>query len=121
MKNEQYKAKLEEKYEVGENMKTATTRALKRRDDLLRDNLHNSPERKALLREGLKRRDVRMWKIIVGDPRQNCRDWRSLSTTVLEGILEILGTETKAPRWETLSAAARYLKFENYLSLSHSV
>ena len=31
------------------------------------------------------------------------------------------GPETKPPRWETLSAVARYLKFENYLSLSHSV
>uniref|UniRef100_F6HT66 Uncharacterized protein n=1 Tax=Vitis vinifera TaxID=29760 RepID=F6HT66_VITVI len=93
VKNEQYKAKLEEKYEVGENMKTATTRALKRRDDLLRDNLHNSPERKALLREGLKRRDVRMWKIIVGDPRQNHCGWRSLSAATLEGISEILGTQ----------------------------
>ena len=78
----------------GENVKTATTRALKRRGG---DNLRNSPERKALLQEGLKCHGVRMWKIIVGDPRQNCRDWRSLSTTVLEGISEILGTETKAP------------------------
>ena len=73
MKNEQYKAKLEEKYEVGENVKTATTRALKRCDGLLRDNLHNSPKRKALLREGLKRRSVCMWKIIVRDSRQNHR------------------------------------------------
>ena len=92
MKKEQYEAKLEEKYEVGENVKTATTRALKRRGDLLRDNLHNSPERKALLQEGLKHRDVRMWKIIVGDPRQNRRDGRNLSATMPEGISEILRT-----------------------------
>ena len=75
-----------------ENVKTAMAGALKRRGGLLCDNLRNSPKRKALLREGLKRHSVRMWKIIVGDSRQNCRDWRNLSTTVLEGISEILGT-----------------------------
>ena len=114
MKNEQYKAKLEEKHEVGENVKTATTRALKRRDGLLRDNLHNSLERKEPLWEGLKRRSVHMWKIIDGNPRQNRCGWRSLSAATLEGISEILGTETKSPRWETLSVATRYLKFESY-------
>ena len=51
MKSEQYEAKLEE------NMKF---------DGLLRDNLRNSPEKKAPLLEGLKRHGVRMWKIIVG-------------------------------------------------------
>ena len=102
-------------------MKIATVRALKHRSGPLPDNLSDLLERKAPRREGLKRRNARMWKIIVGDPRQNCCDWRSLSTTVLEGISEILGTETKAPRWETLSTEARYLKFENYSSLSHSV
>ena len=76
----------------GENVKTAMTGALKHRDSLLRDNLHNSPKRKALLREGLKHRDVRMWKIIVGDPRQNRCGWRSLFAVTLEGISEILGT-----------------------------
>ena len=104
-----------------ENVKTATVGVLKRCGGLLHDNLHNSPERKAPLWEGLKCRTVHMWKIIVGDPRQNRRGWRSLSAATLKGISEILGTETKAPRWETLSAATRYLKFENYSSLSHSV
>ena len=74
------------------NVKTATVGALKRRDGLLHDNLRNSPERKAPLREGLKRRDICMWKIIVGDLRQNHRGWRSLSAVALEGISEILGT-----------------------------
>ena len=55
------------------NVKTATLGALKRRDGLLHDNLRNSPERKAPLREGLKRRSVCMWKIIVRDSRQNHR------------------------------------------------
>ena len=75
-----------------ENVKIATAGALKRHGGLLRDNLRNSPERKAPLWEGLKRRGIRMWKIIVGDPRQNHREWRSLSTAALEGISEILGT-----------------------------
>ena len=75
-----------------ENVKIATTGALKRGGGLLRDILCNSPERKAPLREGLKRHDVRMWKIIVEDMRQNCRGWRSLSAAVLEGISKILGT-----------------------------
>ena len=96
----------------GENVKTAAAGALKRRSGLLRDNLRNSPKRKALLREKLKRCGVRMWKITVGDPRQNHCSWRSLSAVAPEGISEILGPETKPPRWETLSTAARYLKFE---------
>ena len=75
-----------------ENVKIATAGALKRHGGLLRDNLRNSPERKALLREKLKRCGVRMWKIIVRDPRQNRRGWRSLSAVALEGISEILGT-----------------------------
>ena len=33
----------------GENVKTAMTGALKHRDNLLRDNLHNSPKGKAPL------------------------------------------------------------------------
>ena len=70
----------------GENVKTATAGALKSRGGLLRDNLRNSPERKAPLKEGLKCHGVRMWEIIVGDPRQNRRGWRSLSAEVLEGI-----------------------------------
>ena len=74
------------------NVKTAMTGALKSRGGLLRDNLHNSPENKAPLREWLKRRSVCVWKIIVGDLRQNRRDWRSLSAVTLEGISEILGT-----------------------------
>ena len=69
-----------------ENVKTAKMGALKRHDDLLRDNLRNSPERKASLREELKCCGLRMWKIIVGDPRQNRRGWRSLSAAALEGI-----------------------------------
>ena len=56
----------------GENVRTAMAEALKRCNGLLRDNLHNLPERKEPQREGLKCRDARMWKIIVGDPRQNC-------------------------------------------------
>ena len=76
----------------GENVKTAMEEALKRRGGLLRDNLRNSPKKKAPLREELKRCGVWMWKIIVGDPRQNCRCWKSWSTAVLEGISEILGT-----------------------------
>ena len=67
-----------------ENVKTAMAGALKRRGGLLCDNLRNSPKRKALLREGLKRHSVRMWKIIVGNPRQNRLDWRSLSVVVLK-------------------------------------
>ena len=77
MKSEQYEAKLEE------NMKF---------DGLLRDNLRNSPKKKAPLREGLKRHGVCMWKIIVGDSRQIRRSWRSLSATAPKGISEILGT-----------------------------
>ena len=81
----------------GKNVKTATAGALKRRDSLLRDNLCNSPERKASLWEGLKRHGVRMWKIIVEDPRQNRCGWRSLCAAALEGTSEILGTrEEKA-------------------------
>ena len=76
----------------GKNVKTATAGALKCHGGLLRDNLHNLLEKKTLLREGLKCCGVRMWKIIVGDPRQNHREWRSLSTAALEGISEILGT-----------------------------
>ena len=79
----------------GENVKTAAAGALKRRNGLLRDNLHNSPKRKALLREKLKHRGVRMWKITVGDPRQNHCTWKSLSTAAPEGISEILGTRDK--------------------------
>ena len=75
-----------------ENVKIATAGALKRHGGLLRDNLRNSPERKAPLWEGLKRRGIRMWKIIVGDSRQNHRGWRSLSSVALEGISKILGT-----------------------------
>ena len=75
-----------------ENVKTAKMGALKRHDDLLRDNLRNSPERKASLREELKCCGLRMWKIIVGDPRQNRRSWRSLSVVEPEGISKILGT-----------------------------
>ena len=56
------------------NVKTAMTGALKCYGSLLRDNLHNSPERTVPLWEGLKRRGIRMWKIIVGDPRQNRRN-----------------------------------------------
>ena len=81
------------------NVKTAKMGALKRHDDLLRDNLRNSPEKKAPLQEWLKRRSVCMWKIIVGDLRQNRRDWRSLSAMKLEGISEILGT------WDWSAAA----------------
>ena len=84
MKKEQYKAKLEENMKFGENVKIATARALKRRGSLLCDNLCNSPERKASLWERLKRRGIRMWKIIVGNPRQNRLDWRSLSVVVLK-------------------------------------
>ncbi|RVW68546.1 hypothetical protein CK203_063694 [Vitis vinifera] len=62
-------------------------------------------ERKRTAMEGLKRRSVHMWKIIDGNPRQNRCGWRSLSAATLEGISEILGTETKSPRWETLSVA----------------
>ena len=40
----------------GENVKTAMVGALKRHGGLLRDNLRNLPKRKALRREGLKRR-----------------------------------------------------------------
>ena len=39
----------------GENVKTAMEGALKRRGGLLRDNLRNSPKKKAPLREELKR------------------------------------------------------------------
>ena len=74
------------------NVKTATLGALKRRDGLLHDNLRNSPEKKALPRERLKRRGVCMWKIIVRDSRQNRHGWRCLSAAAPEGILEILGT-----------------------------
>ena len=103
------------------NVKTATVGALKRRDGLLHDNLCNSPERKASLWERLKRRGIWMWKIIVGNPRQNRRGWRSLSVVVLKEFQKSWELETKAPRWETLSAATQYLKFENYSSLSHYV
>ena len=68
----------------GENVKIAAAGALKRRSGLFRDNLRNSPERKALLREKLKRRGVLMWKITVGDPRQNRCGWRSLSVAAPE-------------------------------------
>ena len=57
----------------GENVRTTMAGALKHRGSLLRDNLRNLPERKALRWEGLKCRDACMWKIIVGDPRQNRR------------------------------------------------
>ena len=44
----------------GENVKTSTTGALKRRGGLLCDDFHNSPERKEPWRERLKRRGTRM-------------------------------------------------------------
>nr|CAN69639.1 hypothetical protein VITISV_040272 [Vitis vinifera] len=44
----------------GENVKTAMVGALKRHGGLLRDNLRNLPKRKALRREGLKRRGARI-------------------------------------------------------------
>ena len=75
-----------------ENVETATAGALKCCGGSLCDNLSDLHERKAPQREGLKRRDICMWKIIVGDLRQNHRGWRSLSAVALEGISEILGT-----------------------------
>ena len=90
----------------GENVKTATTRALKRRGGLVRDNLHNSPKRKALLRERLKRRDVRMWKIIVGDPRQTIAAGGACPPRHSKEFQKYWEPETKAPQRETLSAAA---------------
>ena len=69
-----------------ENVKTAMTGALKRCGCPLCDNLSDLPERKALWQEGLKRCGTCMWKIIVGDPRQNCRSGRNLSITTPEGI-----------------------------------
>ena len=79
----------------GENVKIAAAGALKRRSGLFRDNLRNSPERKVQRREGLKRCGARMWKIIVGDPRQNRHGGRNLSASAAEGISEILGTRDK--------------------------
>ena len=75
-----------------ENVETATTGALKCCGGSLRDNLSDLHERKAPQREGLKLPGVRMWKIIVGDPRQNRRDGRNLSTAMPEGISKILRT-----------------------------
>ena len=75
-----------------ENVETATTGALKCCGGSLRDNLSDLHERKAPQREGLKLPGVRMWKIIVGDSRQNRHGWRCLSAAAPEGILEILGT-----------------------------
>ena len=69
-----------------ENVETATAGALKCCGGSLCDNLSDLHERKAPQREGLKLRDVRMWKIIVGDLRQNRRDGRNLSTAMSEGI-----------------------------------
>ena len=79
----------------GENVKTSMTGALKHHGGLLCDNLRNSPERKVQRREGLKRCGARMWKIIVGDPRQNRHGGRNLSASAAEGISEILGTRDK--------------------------
>ena len=73
-------------------MKTATVRALKHRGGLLPDNLSDLLEWKVPRWEGLKRRNARMWKIIVGDPRENRRNERNLSATTPEGISEIFRT-----------------------------
>ena len=70
----------------GENERTAMAGALKCRGGLLRDNLCNLPKRKALRQEGLKHRGARMWKIIVGDLRQNCCGGRNLSVVAPKGI-----------------------------------
>ena len=70
----------------GENVKTATTRALKHHDGPLRDNLSDLPERKTPRREGLKHHGTRIWKIIVEDPRQNHRGRRNLFAVTPEGI-----------------------------------
>ena len=75
-----------------ENVETATMGALNCCGGSLRDNLSDLHERKAPQWEGLKLPGVRMWKIIVGDPRQNRRDGRNLSATMPEGISEILRT-----------------------------
>ena len=104
-----------------ENVKTFVTGALKHHNGLLRDNLRNSPEKKALLREGLKRHGICMWKIIVRDLRQNvatggvCPPWHP------KEFQKSQEPETKVPWRETLSVVDRYLKFENYSSASHSI
>ena len=85
----------------GENVRTTMAGALKHRGSLLRDNLRNLPERKALRWEGLKCRDACMWKIIVGESRLNYRDRRNLVVVTPEGISS--GPETKAPWREALS------------------
>ena len=97
--------------------------------NLLGDNLRNSPERKAPLREGLKRccrKDISVATYTCGKSQLGTRD----KIVVAEGVCpprcskefqKSWEPETKAPRRETLSAATRCLKFENYLSLSHSV
>ena len=105
----------------GENVRTTMAGALKHRGSLLRDNLRNLPERKALRWEGLKCRDACMWKIIVGDPRQNRCGRRNLSAWCPKEFQKSSGPETKALRWEALSATTQYLKFENYSFLSHSI
>ena len=97
--------------------------------NLLGDNLRNSPERKAPLREGLKRccrKDISVATYTCGKSQLGTRD----KIVVAEGVCpswcskefqKSWAPETKAPRQETLSAVAQYLNFENYSPLSHSI
>ena len=74
------------------NVTTAMAGALKRLGGPLHDNLIDLLEKKTSWLEGLKRYGAHMWKIIVGDPRQNHCGGRNLSAAAPEGILEILRT-----------------------------